>query len=785
MIALYAAFTAVVLAGGGILFQMRADNNENVPEEDRRYFAPEHVDYYTNWKFRYANFVSLGIGAFEFVLRLAVRSSGPPFVTFSRAFLLAIFATICAFSFFTLIPCILYAVAALLAAVSAVRWEQGKVEHFGIVAICRGMKRMIGRCCCVRARKRTKELRRVKKNAQGIVLTPSWWHYQVARGFVARLCLVILWFVITVALGFKHYYQTMWALKVYTKDPNDATCWIKKGDDQKCIRYGDAILLYVPIAKAFGFCLDFNCALILLLVVQSIVTKFNEWVGRKSGMLLWVPVHKLLLFHKFVGAAVFLLSLGHTFAHFMAQSYVLDLNNYVITLTMYFNYSNADWVMTSAWVSGVVLFVFMVISYGSAMGPARRINYSLFFKVHVGFALAFIVVLFYHAEQFLFTGIIPFILYLQDRARRSVSEECSLRLTEAELIDSVLALTFITPFKYKSGTYCRLRCPSLSATRAKEWHPFTISSAYSSNTVGFHIKVHPGGWTEAVRDLMIEVARSSEAKMLGKKLFDNERGFRYQFKARDWLTGDEILGLSPSWNGIPLIVCSAPHAAPAMHHDRFETIIIAGAGIGLTPVNSVITEILHYKWRKGVDIKVKNMYAAWMCPQDNLGAFRWFMESASNCDLAYKLCDSKKFHYEMHFYVTSAAAPDATSPRVVPTVTQQKTYDDGINTAIRPYCAISLLDATKAAETPVSQFAEVMTNTTWRNAAFGRTKIWNGRPDWEELFQRISDRHADPKKGHGVGVFFCGAPIIVDSIRQSAQLFTNKAISFHVFKENF
>eukprot|EP00397_Hematodinium_sp_SG-2012_P006941 GEMP01006978.1.p1 GENE.GEMP01006978.1~~GEMP01006978.1.p1 ORF type:complete len:928 (+),score=202.77 GEMP01006978.1:261-3044(+) len=801
MIALYAAFTALVLAGGGIAFQMRPDENAHLPTKLKLFFAPLYKEIYTADKFKYANFINFGIAATELLVRLLlVHSSGPPCVSMIRAVLLTLWAVACGFSFFTYIPTALYAIAAALTFVSAVRREQGKFHVFGASAVARATRRTAGRACCANAQNHTspattsmghKGWPRGESGSSPLRHSPHWWRYQVARGFVARCALFVVWLVLNVGLGWLHYWTTSVVFKAtYVQDVRDPTCWIKRGGNahaSHCVRYGDLIITYLPIAKATGLCLDFNCALILVLVAQNFVTKINEWMGRKSSMLVWMPVHKLLLFHKCVGVAIFLLSVVHTLAHYMAQSFLLPLTSYITTLAEMMDYDSSDWVMTSVWISGAILFVLLVISYGSAMGPARRINYSLFFSVHVGCSTAFIILLFWHAKQFIFWGIVPLILYLQDTARRSVSKETSLRLIEVELIDSVLALTFVTPVQYKSGTYCRLRCPTLGK-QGNEWHPFTISSAYSSNTLGFHIKVHPGGWTERVRDLMIEVARESTRRKLGKKLVDNETGFRYQFKARDWLSGNEVLGLAPSWNGKPLIVCSAPHAAPAMHHDRFQTIIIAGAGIGLTPVNSVCTEILHYKWRKGINTKVQNMYAAWMCPQDNLHAYRWFMESASNCDLAYKLCDQEKYHYEMHIYVTSAKACDESAPLIIPQATQIKMYDDDDmqHHALRPYNAHDLLCATQAASTSSRDFAEIMNSEDVENSTmWGRTHIWSGRPEWEDLFRRISDRHADPIHGHQVGVFFCGAPNIVDCIRRSAQRFTSKAISFHVFKENF
>lgn len=75
---------------------------------------------------------------------------------------------------------------------------------------------------------------------------------------------------------------------------------------------------WAPWAKACGQLLNFNCALIGLPVIRSVV-KFlhNRLISSGGGWSNFIPLQKNVIFHKTVSLAVLAFTVGHAFAHLM------------------------------------------------------------------------------------------------------------------------------------------------------------------------------------------------------------------------------------------------------------------------------------------------------------------------------------------------------------------------------------------------------------------------------------------------------------------------------------
>jgi hypothetical protein len=63
--------------------------------------------------------------------------------------------------------------------------------------------------------------------------------------------------------------------------------------------------------------------------------------------------------------------------------------------------------------------------------------------------------------------------------------------------------------------------------------------------------------------------------------------------------GAQKLGKDIGPDGSQLIRIDGPHSAPAQHYGTYHTVMLVGAGIGLTPSAAIIRAILRYKWKKG------------------------------------------------------------------------------------------------------------------------------------------------------------------------------------------
>lgn len=66
--------------------------------------------------------------------------------------------------------------------------------------------------------------------------------------------------------------------------------------------------------------------------------------------------------------------------------------------------------------------------------------------------------------------------------------------------------------------------------------------------------------------------------------------------------------------------------------------------------------------------------------------------------------------------------------------------------------------------------------------------VWNGRPDWDQIFANVQQRHPGEQLGSRVvGVAFCGTPIIGKDLKKNCRKYSSlqDACTFELQKENF
>ena len=228
----------------------------------------------------------------------------------------------------------------------------------------------------------------------------------------------------------------------------------------------------------------------------------------------------------------------------------------------------------------------------------------------------------------------PVLLYAYDRYLQTQRGKVQFLLLKVEWISPVMAVYFRPlikdQFKYKEGQYLYFNCPYISST---EWHPFTISSAYDdlhngprihletgeevyevphqqkqqlphkaatakyclvsqdhrnlspdeyidkSDTgycdyVSVHIKVHgleephARTWTRKLKEYL--------------ELLSGGQSFPFFFRRRD-ARGDTQLGRLNGPDNAPILRVDGPE-----HYTSYGTVMLVGAGIGLTPCASVL-----------------------------------------------------------------------------------------------------------------------------------------------------------------------------------------------------
>ena len=147
----------------------------------------------------------------------------------------------------------------------------------------------------------------------------------------------------------------------------------------------------------------------------------------------------------------------------------------------------------------------------------------------------------------------------------------------------------VKPIDYMEGHYLYLQCPHLDHSALaclKQWHPFTISSAPDEPILQVNIRVMPSphAWTAKLARYLL--------------LLDPHLTGEVELTSRNPSTGEVNLGKVIGPDGRPFFRVDAPHGAPSQHVFQYETCLLVGAGIGVTPCASIMKGVVNYRWKK-------------------------------------------------------------------------------------------------------------------------------------------------------------------------------------------
>ncbi|CAM9209942.1 unnamed protein product, partial [Ectocarpus fasciculatus] len=556
--------------------------------------------------------------------------------------------------------------------------------------------------------------------------------------------------------------------------------------NRKLIQYGPLSDI-APWAKACGNLLNFNCALILLPVTKMLLTKINNFgVSASSSvsyfqrffarpLTRYIPLSKNIEFHKIIACFVFFYASGHTLFHFINLVFANDIT--------VFRFKAWGWHGTDFF-TGAVVVVAMFFIYSSAPERVKHAKFEIFFFNHQ-WLIVFFLALLLHGPIFFYWAIVPFALYLYERKLEWNRGGKPMLLVKVEWIEPVLAIYFKPAlrddFKFTEGQYLNLNCPYIAQN---EWHPFTISSASDdipdqfldkhetgyNDFVSVHVKVH------GLDDL---VARSWTRKFKEYvELLNPASDFPYYFNSRD-SRGDIQIGKLTGPDGQQLIRVDGPHSAPAEHYVNYNTVMLIGAGIGLTPCASILTALTKYRWKKNFCPEILHFY--WVVRQSDLDSFQWLVHMLT--DLQYELKKSRdngqvtsRYYCEINIFVTGVSK----TPREAGSLKRPSSLTAGFSppsfTADELYNA--MMNPTASSK---NQF-EKMKDKRAENR-FQDIWIWNGRPDWDSIFTEMKNQrqHAD------IGVCFCGTPVIGADLKSMCEKYSNvdEDCLFSLHKENF
>ena len=180
--------------------------------------------------------------------------------------------------------------------------------------------------------------------------------------------------------------------------------------------------------------------------------------------------------------------------------------------------------------------------------------------------------------------------------------------------------------KTRAGQYIFLCCPEVSVW---QYHPFTLTSAPEEDYISVHVR-GAGDFTKAL------------AKALGCEFESKDPKKRVQ---------STVVGINQNTRGddidptlrrvLPRIYIDGPFGSASEDVFKYETAVLVGAGIGVTPFASILKSMwyrMNYPQQK---TRLRKVYFFWICR--DFGSFEWFRSLL----LAIEAQDSSD-HIEIH-----------------------------------------------------------------------------------------------------------------------------------------
>ncbi|CAK9159247.1 unnamed protein product [Ilex paraguariensis] len=523
-------------------------------------------------------------------------------------------------------------------------------------------------------------------------------------------------------------------------------------------------------AKGAAETLKLNFALILLPVCRNMLT----WL-RSTRARLFIPFDDNINFHKLIAWAIAIGILLHAGNHLACDFPRLINSTSEKFALISSDFNNArkptykDLLTGVEGITGISMVILMTIVFTLATrsfrkdgvklpAPFNRLTgFNAFWYSHHLLAVVYVLLLvhgtfliFVHKWQEKTTWMyisVPLFLYIAERSLRiSRSEHYSVKILKASVLPGdVFSLIMSKPngFKYKSGQYIFLQCPSISQF---EWHPFSITSAPGDNYLSVHIRT-VGDWTQELKRVFTE--DNGSTCVIGRAKFGRVKHV--------------------DQTGLPRLIVDGPYGAPAQDYRNYDVLLLVGLGIGATPFISILRDLLdntrtledqmdsNTETSRSDDSQTSiasssssngkkkpqrstSAHLYWVTRDP--GSFEWFkgvMNEVAEID--------QKGQIEMHNYLTSV-------------------YEEGDARST----LITMVQALNHAKHGV----DILSGT--------RVRTHFARPNWKEVFAKIALKHPYAT----IGVFYCGMPVLAKELKKLSHELTHKTSTrFEFHKEYF
>ena len=456
------------------------------------------------------------------------------------------------------------------------------------------------------------------------------------------------------------------------------------------------------IARGAALVLHVDSGIILLPVCRTLISLLRQ--TPLNGV---VQFDKNISLHTTTAWSIVFWSWVHTIAHFRNFA-VLALDNGL----GFYGWLLANFASGPGWTGWVMLVALMGMAITSAE-RFRRANYERFWYTHHLFVVFFVFWAMHGAFCMIQPDVAPFcisigttaigvfwqywmyggFIYLAERVAREVRGRHKTYISKVIQHPSQVCEIQIKKdhTRTRAGQYIFLCCPAVSLW---QYHPFTLTSAPEEDYISVHVRCQ-GDFTMALSQALgCEWDKKADrSKVVGVGSGDVGRA------------GNRNT-LSPALGRIlPRVYIDGPFGSASEDVFKYETAVLVGAGIGVTPFASILKSIWYrMNAPRGPRTRLSKVYFFWVCR--DFGSIEWFRSLL----LAVEAEDAHS-RIEIHAYLTAKIQAD-----------------DATNIMIHD------ADADRDAITGL------------------RSRTNFGRPNWDVVFRGVRKVHAPGE----VGVFFCG-----------------------------
>jgi NADPH oxidase 2 len=333
-----------------------------------------------------------------------------------------------------------------------------------------------------------------------------------------------------------------------------------------------------------------------------------------------------MTFHKLIAWSIVFFSWLHTIAHWVNFARLAMAENLGFKGWLIINFR------TGPGATGYVMMIALMAMVFTAIEKPRRKNFERFWYVHHLFLVFFFAWSFHGAFCMIKPDTSPFcsgigvfwkywlvggLVYGVERLLREIRGTHKTYISKVIQHPSKVCEIQIRKenFKPKAGQYIFLCCPEISLW---QYHPFTLTSAPEEEYVSVHIRC-VGDFTTALAT-KLGCDFSKGVKGVGDKKIDHRVSRVVGVDRQDTTEYDPGVDRvlprgthSFQGGGLMVVMIDGPFGSASEDFQKYEVVILVGAGIGVTPFASILKSIwyrVNYPTQKRT--KLRKVHFFWV-----------------------------------------------------------------------------------------------------------------------------------------------------------------------------